>query len=137
MRLGRRTSVCSSSRRVTLGHHACRHGHTVTFAKPDRLLADLAGGHADRTWTTRLNRWARPTLLILGDFAMRDFTPTQADDLYDYADYRIMPTTAPGGRALGATHPRPRNCVDVGAVLLSDDRRRLLTKSLPRRNTLR
>ena len=42
-----------------IGHHACRHGHTATFTKTSRLLADLAGGHADRTWTTRLNRWAR------------------------------------------------------------------------------
>ena len=66
-----------------LGHHACRHGHTTVFTKTSRLLADLAGGHADRTWTTRLHRWARPTLLILDDFAMRDFTPTQADDLYE------------------------------------------------------
>lgn len=48
-----------------LGHHACRRGHTVTFTKTSRLLADLAGGHADRSWETRLRRWARPALLIL------------------------------------------------------------------------
>ena len=30
-----------------LGHHACRHGYNVTFTKASRLLADLAGGHAD------------------------------------------------------------------------------------------
>jgi len=40
-----------------LGHHACRHGYNVTFTKASRLLADLAGGHADRTWETRLRRW--------------------------------------------------------------------------------
>ena len=66
-----------------IGHHACRHEHDVVFAKTSRLLADLAGGHADRSWATRLRRWARPTLLILDDFAMRDFTPQQADDLYE------------------------------------------------------
>ena len=71
-----------------IGHHACRHGHTAVFTKTSRLLADLAGGHADRTWTTRLNRWARPTLLILDDFAMRDFTPAQADDLYELVTER-------------------------------------------------
>ena len=53
--------------------HACRHGHTVMFAKTSRLLADLAGGHADRSWETRLRRWARPDVLICDDFAMRQF----------------------------------------------------------------
>jgi DNA replication protein DnaC len=55
----------------------------VTFTKTSRLLADLAGGHADRSWTTRLRRWARPALLVLDDFAMREFTVAQADDLYE------------------------------------------------------
>lgn len=66
-----------------LGHLACRRGHTVTFAKTSRLLADLAGGHADRTWEARLRRWTRPAVLILDDFAIRDFTLAQADDLYE------------------------------------------------------
>jgi DNA replication protein DnaC len=66
-----------------LGHQACRHGHSVAFTKTSRLLADLAGGHADHTWATRLRRWAKPALVILDDFAMRDYTPTQADDLYE------------------------------------------------------
>lgn len=37
-----------------LGHAACRRGHSVVFTKTSRLLADLAGGHADRSWETRL-----------------------------------------------------------------------------------
>jgi DNA replication protein DnaC len=71
-----------------LGHHACRRGHTVAFTKTSRLLADLAGGHADRSWETRLRRWARPALLILDDFAIREFTATQADDLYELVTER-------------------------------------------------
>ena len=55
----------------------------AVFTKTSRLLADLAGGHADRTWGARLRRWARPDVLILDDFAMRDFTAAQADDLYE------------------------------------------------------
>jgi DNA replication protein DnaC len=66
-----------------LGHHAARRGHNVAFTKTSRLLADLAGGHADRSWEARLTRWSRPTILILDDFAMRDFTLAQADDLYE------------------------------------------------------
>jgi DNA replication protein DnaC len=71
-----------------LGHAACRAGYSVSFTKTSRLLADLAGGHADRTWEARLKRWARPGLLILDDFAMREFTLTQADDLYELVTER-------------------------------------------------
>ncbi len=71
-----------------LGHAACRHGHAVAFTKTSRLLADLAGGHADRSWEARLRHWGRPALLILDDFAMRNFTPTQADDLYELISER-------------------------------------------------
>jgi len=72
-----------------LGHAACRTGYSVAFTKTSRVLADLAGGHADRTWEARLRRWARPALLILDDFAMREFTPTQADDLYELISERV------------------------------------------------
>jgi DNA replication protein DnaC len=71
-----------------LGHLACRRGHTTVFVKTSRLLADLAGGHADHTWTTRLRRWAKPSVLILDDFAMRDYTTGQADDLYELVTER-------------------------------------------------
>jgi DNA replication protein DnaC len=71
-----------------LGHLACRRGYTVAFTKASRLLADLAGGHADRTWETRLRRWARPSVLVIDDFAMRAFTPTQSDDLYELVTER-------------------------------------------------
>lgn len=71
-----------------LGHQACRRGYSVAFTKTSRLLADFAGGHADRTWGTRLRRWAKPSVLVLDDFAMRAFTPTQSDDLYELVTER-------------------------------------------------
>jgi DNA replication protein DnaC len=71
-----------------LGHAACRRGYTCAFTKTSRLLADLAGGHADHTWATRLRRWARPDVLICDDFAMRAFTIAQADDLYELVTER-------------------------------------------------
>jgi DNA replication protein DnaC len=76
-----------------LGHAACRHGHHVLFTKTSRLLADLAGGHVDRTWATRLRRFARPGVLILDDFAMRDFSVAQADDLYELVSERVGKST--------------------------------------------
>jgi DNA replication protein DnaC len=66
-----------------VGLAACRRGYSVAFTKTSRLLADLAGGHLDRSFESRLRHWARPAVLILDDFAMRDFSLSQADDLYE------------------------------------------------------
>lgn len=71
-----------------LGHQACRSGYSAAFTKTSRLLQDLAGGHADRSWEARLRAWARPQVLVLDDFAMRDFSPSQADDLYELVTER-------------------------------------------------
>jgi DNA replication protein DnaC len=71
-----------------LGHAACRRGYSASFTKTSRLVADLAGGHADRSWENRLKVWSRPKVLILDDFAMREFTPSQADDLYELVTER-------------------------------------------------
>ena len=71
-----------------LGHLACRRGHQVRFAKTSRLLAELAGGHADHTWETRLRKLTRLDLLILDDFGLREFTPQQGDDFFELVSER-------------------------------------------------
>ena len=88
------TGPSASARRhvaQALGHLAIRHGADVRFAKTSRVLADLAGGHADRTWGRRLAELARPAVLILDDFAMRELTAHQADDLYELVTERARP----------------------------------------------
>jgi DNA replication protein DnaC len=82
-----------------LGHLAIRHGADVRFAKTSRVLADLAGGHADGTWGRRLRELARPPVLILDDFGMRELTARQADDLYELISERA-------GRSLVLTSNR-------------------------------
>lgn len=82
-----------------LGHLAIRHGADVRFAKTSRVLADLAGGHADGTWGRRLRELARPPVLILDDFGMRELTARQADDLYELINERA-------GRSLVLTSNR-------------------------------
>ena len=57
-----------------LGHLAIRHGADARFLKTSRALANLAGGHADRTWDKRLAELTRPAVLVLDDFAMRELT---------------------------------------------------------------
>ncbi|TMB89885.1 MAG: ATP-binding protein [Chloroflexi bacterium] len=66
-----------------LGHAACRYGASVLFTKTSALLRDLAGGRADGSWEPRLRRYLSNDVLILDDFGMREFTPTQAEDLYE------------------------------------------------------
>ena len=71
-----------------LGHLAIRRGADVRFTKTSRLLATLAGGHADHSFDKRLAELVRPAVLILDDFAMREHTPNQADDLYELVSAR-------------------------------------------------
>lgn len=71
-----------------LGHQACRMGYKVLYMKTSRLLADLGGGHADGTWEARLRRYPQPDLLILDDFAIKEFTLPQAEDIYELIDER-------------------------------------------------
>jgi DNA replication protein DnaC len=71
-----------------LGHQSCRQGFSVLFTKANRLLADLGGGRADDTWEKRLRRYLKPDLLIIDDFALKEFTKTQAEDLYELIDRR-------------------------------------------------
>ncbi len=101
-----------------LGQLACRRGHTAAFAKTSRLLADLAGGHADHSWATRLRRWARPALLICDDFAMRELSMTQADDLYELITERSgRPMILTSNRAPADWYPLFPNPVVAESIL--------------------
>ena len=71
-----------------LAHLAIRSGTDARFMKTSRVLAHLAGGRADRTWDKRLAELTRPTVLVLDDFAMRELTAPQADDLYELISER-------------------------------------------------
>lgn len=101
-----------------LAHQACRRGYSATFTKTSRLLADLAGGHADLTWGTRLRRWAKPDVLVLDDFAMRDFTGPQADDLYELVTERAgRPLILTSNRSAEHWYPLFPNPVVAESVL--------------------
>jgi len=71
-----------------LGHQACRQGYSVLFTKTSRLLSDMGGGRADDTWEKRLRRYLKPDLLIIDDLALKEFTKTQAEDIYELIDRR-------------------------------------------------
>lgn len=87
---------------AALGHQACRRSYEVAFTTCSRLLAHLAGGHADRSFETRVRKLAKTAVLIVDDFAMREFTAAQADDLYELLTER----TGRPGRSLILTSNR-------------------------------
>jgi DNA replication protein DnaC len=70
-----------------LGHLAIRHGAEVRFIKTSRVLATLAGGHADHSWDKRLAELTRPTVLILDDSLVESQTP--ANDGEDRSPLRV------------------------------------------------
>jgi DNA replication protein DnaC len=74
---------------VALAHQACRRGYDALFLTCSRMLAELAGGHADRTFAARLKHLAKPALLVVDDFAMRDFSVSAADDFYELVCDRV------------------------------------------------
>ena len=47
-----------------------------SLAKCSRMLADLVGGHGDRTIGQRMREYTRPPVLIIDDFAIRCEIPT-------------------------------------------------------------
>ena len=71
-----------------LGVQACRQRRSVLFTKTSALLTDLAGGRADGSHPQRLRRYLAPALLILDDFAMREYTGPQTEDLYELVSRR-------------------------------------------------
>ena len=100
-----------------LGHLAIRCGAEARFIKTSRALAHLAGGHADLTWDKRLRELTRPAVLVLDDFAMRELTAAQADDLYELITERagksliLTPTgRPPTGTRCSPTPSSPSPC---------------------------
>ncbi len=82
------TGVGKSFVAQALGVQACRQQRSVLFTKTGALLTDLAGGRGDGSYPLRLRRYLSPTLLILDDFAMREYTVVQAEDLYELVSHR-------------------------------------------------
>ena len=76
-----------------LGHQACRSGYNVLFMKASRLLPTWAAVVPMKPGRRESQHYLKPNLLIMDDFAMKEFTKTQAEDLYELIDRRYR--TAP------------------------------------------
>ncbi|MEU0900719.1 ATP-binding protein [Streptomyces massasporeus] len=71
-----------------LGQQIVRQGANVRFTNASRILAELAGRHADRTWDRHIRELIDPDLLILDNFATRQLSASQADDPYELVSER-------------------------------------------------
>jgi DNA replication protein DnaC len=100
-----------------LAHLAIRAGASARFLKTSRALAHLAGGRADRTWEKRLAELTRPAVLILDDFAMRELTAPQADDLYELITDRTGSLILTSNRAPADWYPLFPNPVVAESLL--------------------
>lgn len=90
-------------------NRTARRGGDIGFVKCARTLADLAGGHADRTIGQRMREYTRSLVLIVDDFAMREHTTTQSDDLYVLVSDRAI-----AGKPLNLTSNRtPKDLVST------------------------
>ncbi len=88
-----------------LGVEACRQHRRVLFTKTSAVLADLGGGRVDGSWATRLRRYLTPEVLILDDFAMREHTVLQTEDLYELVSRRYR-----RGALIVTTNRAPKDC---------------------------
>ena len=109
-----------------LGHAACRAGYTVLFIKTTALLRDLAGGRADGSWEPRLRKYLQSDVLILDDFGMREFSSSQAEDLYELICERYR-----SGSMIVTSNRRPRDWYDLfpNAVLAESALDRLVNSA--------
>ncbi len=106
------TGVGKSFIAQALGLEACRYGRNVLFVKTTAVLTDLAGGRADGGYQTRVRRYVSPGVLILDDFAMREYTVAQTEDLYELVSRRyrrgsLIVTTNREPADLYALFPNP------------------------------
>ena len=102
-----------------IGHCACRQGYKVLYTRANRLLAHLGGGHADGTWDSRFRSYLQPDLLIIDDFCLREFTPQQADDVFELIGerHRDLSTMIASNRAPQDWYPLFPNPVLAEATL--------------------
>lgn len=66
-----------------LGHAACRRGHSVIFARHDKLLKTLRHARLDNTHDAELCRLLSVDLLIVDDFALDGMDAAESRDTYE------------------------------------------------------
>ena len=71
-----------------LAHQAVRAGHTVLFTTAGAMLNDLAAQDGDLALKRRLNRYVRPTLLLIDEVGYLSYGNRHADLLFEIVSRR-------------------------------------------------
>jgi len=71
-----------------LAQAAIRQGHSALYLRAPRLLGDLALARADGRYRKLMLAWAKVSVLIIDDLALRPLTPEQAADLLEVIEDR-------------------------------------------------
>ena len=66
-----------------LSNEACRREIDVILTTVDKMLSDINGGRADGTISRRIRKYTQPPLLVLDEFALKQFNGSGAEDFYD------------------------------------------------------
>jgi len=67
----------------TIALYALKQGYSVTFVRADKMYKHLRLSLLDGTHTRALGAYLRPDLLIIDDFAIKEFSREEANDLYE------------------------------------------------------
>ncbi len=68
---------------AALAHQACQKGFDVLFVKTPQVIRELMASKADMSWSTKMERFITPDLLVLDDWGLKPFGRQAADDLYE------------------------------------------------------
>jgi DNA replication protein DnaC len=82
------TGVGKSHIAESLGHRACRQGHSVLYTSAHDMLATLRRARADQSYERRLLRFTSPALLIIDDLGLRPLKHEEPMDLYEIVRLR-------------------------------------------------
>ena len=82
------TGVGKTFLACALAHAACRHNFHVGYQRTSRLLHQTALSHADGSYPTLLDAFARVQLLVLDDWLRDPLTRPQSQDLLEILDDR-------------------------------------------------
>jgi DNA replication protein DnaC len=99
-----------------LGHHATRHGYSVSYLRMPKLSFSLIQARADGSYLTFLKKLAKTKVLILDDLGLAPMTEQERQDMMEIVDdrHKVGPTIITSQLPVSAWH------VYLGGSLLAE-----------------
>jgi len=74
----------------SVGHRACRQGHTALFVPAHKMFSELRAARADRSYERKLLRFTSPDVLIVDDLGLRPLRGDEPEDLHEIVRQRYQ-----------------------------------------------